>query len=116
MEEMITDTWLEDLWVKTKRRESLKKSASSLTARTDDAPPPVNNSDSVVNDGSAFRNALTAEDEVPQIRQDLEATDPVQHVIIEAHIRKWTLNSEQAQAFRVIAHHSLENNPEQLRM
>ncbi|KAJ7834639.1 hypothetical protein B0H14DRAFT_2363760, partial [Mycena olivaceomarginata] len=35
---------------------------------------------------------------------------------IESHIQKWTLNREQAQAFRIIAHHSLQNHPEQLRM
>ncbi|KAJ7732243.1 hypothetical protein DFH07DRAFT_990954, partial [Mycena maculata] len=37
-------------------------------------------------------------------------------VDIEAHVRKWTLNREQAQAFRIIAHHSLQTRPEQLRM
>ncbi|KAJ7237773.1 hypothetical protein C8J57DRAFT_1032689, partial [Mycena rebaudengoi] len=40
----------------------------------------------------------------------------IQDVNIEAHIRKWTLNKEQAHTFRIIAHHSLEDQPEQLRM
>ncbi|KAJ7776561.1 hypothetical protein DFH07DRAFT_693050, partial [Mycena maculata] len=31
-------------------------------------------------------------------------------------IRKWTLNPEQAHAFRIIACHSLETQPDQLRM
>ncbi|KAJ7614526.1 hypothetical protein FB45DRAFT_680019, partial [Roridomyces roridus] len=31
-------------------------------------------------------------------------------------IEKWTLNKEQAQAFRIIAAHSLQSRPEQLRM
>ncbi|KAJ6600823.1 hypothetical protein B0H10DRAFT_1716550, partial [Mycena sp. CBHHK59/15] len=37
-------------------------------------------------------------------------------VDIEAHIKKWTLNHEQAHAFRIIASHSLEEKPQQLRM
>ncbi|KAJ6527126.1 hypothetical protein B0H19DRAFT_970260 [Mycena capillaripes] len=113
---LVTDTWLEGLWEECyeKRRESLKKSASSsVTARSDDTPPP---SSSVFNDGSNFRNALTAENKVPQILQDVGATEPVQNVSVEAHIKKWTLNPEQAQAFRMIPHHSLENHAEQLRM
>ncbi|KAJ7835045.1 hypothetical protein B0H13DRAFT_1555579, partial [Mycena leptocephala] len=52
----------------------------------------------------------------PEIRQDVPASEPVQDVDIEAHVRKWTLNREQAQAFRIIAHHILQNQPEQLRM
>ncbi|KAJ7894616.1 hypothetical protein B0H14DRAFT_2334334 [Mycena olivaceomarginata] len=63
-----------------------------------------------------FRNALFAPNEVPLIRQEIEASEPVQSVDIEAHITKWTLNEEQAHAFRIIACHSLENKPEQLRM
>ncbi|KAJ7200366.1 P-loop containing nucleoside triphosphate hydrolase protein, partial [Mycena pura] len=35
---------------------------------------------------------------------------------IEEHILKWTLNKEQADAFRIIAAHSLNTRPEQLRM
>ncbi|KAJ7513267.1 hypothetical protein B0H11DRAFT_1698373, partial [Mycena galericulata] len=73
-------------------------------------------STSLINDGSAFRDAFTSANESPQIRQDIEGDAPVQNIDIEAHIRKWTLNQEQAQAFRIIAHHSLENHPEQLRM
>ncbi|KAJ7206740.1 hypothetical protein C8J57DRAFT_1099576, partial [Mycena rebaudengoi] len=49
----------------------------------------------------------------PEIRQDIPAFEPVHHV---AHIQKWTLNRKQAEAFRIIAHHSLQNQPEQLRM
>ncbi|KAJ7212651.1 hypothetical protein GGX14DRAFT_308290, partial [Mycena pura] len=37
-------------------------------------------------------------------------------VDLEAHIKKWTLNHEQAHAFRIIASHSLEQKPQQLRM
>ncbi|KAJ6569939.1 hypothetical protein B0H10DRAFT_1712415, partial [Mycena sp. CBHHK59/15] len=42
--------------------------------------------------------------------------DREKDVDIEAHIKKWTLNHEQAHAFRIIASHSLEEKPQQLRM
>ncbi|KAJ7475564.1 hypothetical protein B0H11DRAFT_1727418, partial [Mycena galericulata] len=70
---------------------------------------------SIVSDGSAFRNALST-DEAPRIRQDVQPTNPEKNVDIEAHIQKWTLNREQAHAFRIIASHSLEQKPQQLRM
>ncbi|KAJ7650270.1 hypothetical protein FB45DRAFT_729113, partial [Roridomyces roridus] len=37
-------------------------------------------------------------------------------VDVEAHILKWTLNPEQAHAFRIIASHSVSLKPKQLRM
>ncbi|KAJ7207624.1 hypothetical protein GGX14DRAFT_307548, partial [Mycena pura] len=52
----------------------------------------------------------------PVIRQDIVALEPMQDVDIEQHVKKWTLNKEQAHAFRIIARHSLEDRPEQLRM
>ncbi|KAJ7739460.1 P-loop containing nucleoside triphosphate hydrolase protein, partial [Mycena maculata] len=69
-----------------------------------------------MNDGSAFRNTFSSANKTPKIRQDVSASEPVVDIDIEAHVRKWTLNTEQAQAFRIIAHHSLQNRPEQLRM
>ncbi|KAJ7776486.1 hypothetical protein DFH07DRAFT_731881, partial [Mycena maculata] len=69
-----------------------------------------------MNDGSAFRNAFTTVDQIPEIRQDVPAPELVHDVDVEAHVQKWTLNREQARAFRIIAHHSLQNRPDQLRM
>ncbi|KAH9848180.1 hypothetical protein C2E23DRAFT_739948 [Lenzites betulinus] len=37
-------------------------------------------------------------------------------VEIEQHILQWELNTEQARAFRIVAEHSMQNNPEPLRM
>ncbi|KAJ7788541.1 hypothetical protein B0H14DRAFT_2232297, partial [Mycena olivaceomarginata] len=51
-----------------------------------------------------------------EIRQDIEGSEPENNVNIEAHIAKWTLNVEQARAFRIIANHSLQDRPDQLRM
>ncbi|KAJ7611288.1 hypothetical protein FB45DRAFT_760671, partial [Roridomyces roridus] len=53
---------------------------------------------------------------MPGIRQDIVAAEPVQYVDVEAHVQKWTLNEEQARAFRLIAYHSLQDRPDQLRM
>jgi hypothetical protein len=69
-----------------------------------------------VNDGSAFRNAFTLANDVPEIRQDVAPSELLHNVDIEAHVQKWTLNREQARAFKIIAHHSLQSQPEQLRM
>ncbi|KAJ7251693.1 hypothetical protein C8J57DRAFT_982055, partial [Mycena rebaudengoi] len=52
----------------------------------------------------------------PRIAQDIEPSEIVQDVDIEAHIEKWTLNREQAHAFRIIAGHSVKEKPDQLRM
>ncbi|KAJ7710809.1 hypothetical protein B0H17DRAFT_914469, partial [Mycena rosella] len=117
---LVTSTHLEDLWEKVydDRRESAKKNAFSdgCTSNTTERPIVSEDSTSLINEGSAFRDAFSFSNETAQIRQDIQGDAPVQNVDIEAHIRKWTLNHEQAHAFRIIARHSLENHPEQLRM
>ncbi|EIM85239.1 uncharacterized protein STEHIDRAFT_59803, partial [Stereum hirsutum FP-91666 SS1] len=52
----------------------------------------------------------------PQIRQDIEPSDPDRDVNITDVINEWSLNQEQARAFQIIAEHSLQNKPAPLRM
>ena len=75
----------------------------------------------VISDGSAFRNALngTSNSEIPYtpaIRQQIEATDPDCHVDIANIIQEYTLNTEQARAYRIVAEHSLLEKTEALCM
>ncbi|KAJ6556237.1 hypothetical protein B0H19DRAFT_947758, partial [Mycena capillaripes] len=113
----------EDIWQEAyeDRRDSYKRNASGTgippnpvlsNSQKDRANYPAR---SLVSDGSALRSALLG-DEFPEIRQDIQPVNPEKDVDIEAHIRKWTLNHEQAHAFRIIACHSLEQKPRQLRM
>ncbi|KAJ7275810.1 hypothetical protein C8J57DRAFT_1223960 [Mycena rebaudengoi] len=110
------DTYPEDVWEKAydDRWEEYKKNASEPAKPLCKAQP--KDLGGCLSDGSAFRNARSAPNETIEIRQDIEASEPERHVDLETHIQKWTLNKEQAQAFRIIASHSLEKNPEQLRM
>lgn len=108
---LVTNRNLEDIWEKAydDRRELSKKNA---TGETPKVPPStrIDRDTPLINDGFAFRNAFTSANEIPRISQDVPASDPVQDVDIEAHVRKWTLNREHAHAFRIIAHHSLQNS------
>ncbi len=70
-----------------------------------------------IDDGSVFREAFRNPMSIkPSIRQDVPAADPRKVVDIEELIRDWTLNAEQARAFRIISGHSMEDNPKPLRM
>ena len=62
----------------------------------------------VICDGSAFRNLHNEpEIHIPTIHQQLEAYDLDIDVNILEMVQKWTLNTEQARAFKIVAEHSL---------
>ncbi|KAJ7251177.1 hypothetical protein B0H12DRAFT_1018764, partial [Mycena haematopus] len=110
---------MEDVWEKTydDRREQYKLNASVIpSSGSESSDKTSNDSSTCLSDGSAFRNAFLSANETIEIRQDVQGSEPEKNVDIEAHIAKWTLNKEQAHAFRIIAEHSLQNKPEQLRM
>ncbi|PBK65643.1 hypothetical protein ARMSODRAFT_891625, partial [Armillaria solidipes] len=70
-----------------------------------------------VSDGSAFRDTLVSPvTNIPSIRHDIPVSAPVHHVDIDAVIARYTLNTEQARAFRIIAQHSLISKPDTLWM
>lgn len=50
------------------------------------------------------------------IRSDIAGANPEVDVDIEEHVARWTLNREQARAFRIIAEHSLQDGGSPLRM
>ncbi|TDL13845.1 hypothetical protein BD410DRAFT_734785, partial [Rickenella mellea] len=53
---------------------------------------------------------------MPLLQQQLRATHPECHVDIDGMIEEFTLNTEQARAFRIIAEHSLRHDSPPLRM
>jgi hypothetical protein len=53
---------------------------------------------------------------VPQVQQQLPATHSECRVDIDGMIEEFTLNTEQARAFRIISEHSLTNDSPPLRM
>jgi hypothetical protein len=105
-----------------KRNEALKKRAATDAATLDTSLTYTTavNFDNPYNDGSAFRNAFQVASILePSIQRDIAGTDSEsQDVDIEQVILDWTLNTEQARAFRIIANHSIAQSPmkEQLRM
>ena len=64
---------------------------------------------SVVTDGSQLRNALHTSNtqSFPVIAQNLPSNIPENHVDIDAIIKEYTLNTEQARAFRLVCEQSL---------
>jgi hypothetical protein len=118
---LVNDTYLEDTWEKAydERRDQYKpKSSAPSDAPVSNLPALSSTTgQNLLADGNAFRNTFsTVSNQVLEIRQDIEGSEPENNVNIEAHIAKWTLNVEQARAFRIIANHSLQDRPDQLRM
>ena len=102
-------TFLEDGWQKAydDHRDQWKKKLSSQPAVSGTAAPVPSTEQSahhpVICNGSAFRN-LHNEPEVcmPAIHQQLEASNPEVDVNISEMVQKWTLNTEQARAFKIV--------------
>lgn len=116
-------TFLEDVWQKAydDRRDQWKKKSSSQPAVSGTTAPVPSTEQAahrpVIRDGSAFRNPHNEpEVRIPAIRQQLEASDPEVDVNISEMVQKWTLNTEQARAFKIVAEHSLTVGQDPLRM
>lgn len=111
---------MEDVWRRTyeaRRSESKKKNIhASLSRNTDDNVPAASTSVNV-RDTSGFIASLQPSDvRLPGIRQEINASEPDYHVDIPELIEEFTLNSEQARAFRLVCEHSHQIRPEPLRM
>ena len=79
----------------------------------------INNSTdtNVVSDGSEMRNALQNNSHtIPIIAQDIPSVTTENIVDIDAIINEYTLNTEQARAFRLVSEQSLSRQGEPLRM
>jgi hypothetical protein len=125
--ELAHNTYEEDCWDQAyeQRRDAFKKHSKPRT----DLPNPTSDghttqdvgaaSASLYSDGSAFRQAQRTFSNLPlepEYRQDIVGTEMDVDIDVEAVVKKWTLNDEQARAFRIVAKHSLQNKPDQLRM
>lgn len=115
-------TRMEDLWRKTyeDRRARWKRKHTDTGILVDNSPLHERQD---VREGYSIRDASAFQTQVddmeiclPTIRQDITASDRSRDVDISAIIEEYTLNEEQARAFRIVSEHSLEDKPEQLRM
>lgn len=93
--------------------------SSSVQISSTDRPNNTNDRQ-ILNDGSAFRinvsNQENHEPLQPHIQPFAEMIDPEPMVAVEQLVEEFTLNKEQARAFRIVAEHSMKNKPSPLRM
>jgi hypothetical protein len=116
-----SETCAEDIWRSAyddrrdawKHRNELSINATSHTNTVTNA-----GTDSIISSGDDFRNALrNSNDNI--ITAEIETNFPQQQqelIDIDHMITEFTLNTEQARAFRIIAQHSTKSNPDPLRM
>ena len=72
---------------------------------------------SLIRDGTAFRNtSFEPKIHEPAVCQQLQPSQPDKDVNISEMIKKWTLNTEQARAFKIVAEHSLIQSQNGLQM
>jgi len=72
----------------------------------------------IIQDGSAYREASCSTSIVrkPMIRLEVPSIEPDNFVDVTDIIEKFTLNTEQTRAFRIISEHSMQIKPDPLRM
>lgn len=112
---------MEDIWRRTydERRSDFKKRNIHMSNHdnNDENNSLRSSSGIVIRDTSGFDTSLETEQiHLPGIRQDIRASEPDHHVEISALIDEFTLNTEQARAFRVVCEHSQESGLDPLRM
>src|ERR1700722_8524980 len=115
--ELAHDSYEEDRWTHEYdiRRNALKKKNKPVANIIDCNSTSDANDCPKFSDGSAFRDALEKVPSLqPQYHQDFVNVE--KNVDIEKVAQTWTLNNEQTRAFRIIAQHSYEDKPDQLRM
>jgi hypothetical protein len=125
---MSNDTALEDIWDEEykKRRDVWKKATTIADHRTvssvDDSLERRDGCtlSNAIRDGDLFRHTSNGGDDLSEgahIRREITLETDTRHdVDIEDMIREFTLNVEQARAFRIVAEHSTSRCSEQLRM
>jgi hypothetical protein len=117
---------LEESWKKTydSHKQEWKKKIQVISEQITNPTTSNSSLDSIthssnIRDGETFRNAVvTTEQETPHatIHQNITATNIDIDVDINDIVQEFTLNREQARAFRIVAQHSLESKPKPLRM
>jgi chromosomal replication initiation ATPase DnaA len=103
---------------KKKTREPPGSSESHTHIPNEETYP--NSSNSILHDGNAFRVIASTEQVVEthelSIRQYTEISNPDPNININQLVEEFTLNKEQARAFRIVAEHSMKDKPSPLRM
>ena len=110
------DNTLEGQWKDAyeKRRDEWKQKLSNVHTKTTSAPPTDTLQPFVMATADVRQNLPPMGAQVMQI----PPINPTPHtnVTVEELVRAWTLNTEQARAFSIIALHSMESKPKPLRM
>ena len=112
------DKTLEDQWksVYEKRRDEWKRKLTDAHAE----PETMNSSANVIQ--PLVMTNVGASQVLPQAHSQIMEISPPLNVVPEANVsieelvHDWTLNTEQARAFKIIASHSMESKPKPLRM
>jgi hypothetical protein len=114
---------LEDIWKAEYEEHRLEWKKRTCTNPSQIEDPNITNAQPILNDGSVFRkNNLTEQTSQPlephmcHIPPSTQIIDPQPMLAIEQLVQKFTLNREQARAFRIVAEHSTKEKPSPLRM
>ena len=112
---------LEELWKNEyELRRDKYKQRTSNSGVADPIPSVSDNSSSIahtLSDGSELRNALQNKTpSISMIAQNILPTTTENYVDIDAMIKKFTLNTEQARAFKLVCEQSLNRENEPLRL
>lgn len=113
------DDTLEDQWKATyeKRREDWKRKLGNVHVET--LAPMINSTDGlqplVMTNLGAGQNLPTTDSQVMQISSSVDQMLG-ENISVEEIVHDWTLNTEQARAFKLIALHSTERKSKPLRM
>lgn len=115
--------YAEDVWrlaYENRRAAALKRSCQSDANRGElETQAERRTNENRINDGTDLREALLAEDRPqlePSLRQDIMPHPQASAQRIPEILREYTLNEEQARAFKIIAEHSLNPQAPQLKM
>jgi hypothetical protein len=118
----MNDLTLEEQWKKEyeNRRDQWKRKATTDTNVTNsNSEQHIFTQQIAMNDGSAFRQASNFENQPiisAEISQQIPATCMENNIDVDAMIKEFTLNNEQARAFRIICNHSMNSQNEALKM
>ena len=111
------DDTLEDQWRDTyeKRRDEWKRKLSNTRAETTMASSADGVQPLVMTSAEASQILPQADSQIMEIPSSTNPT-PDTNIPIEELVHAWTLNTEQARAFKIITSHSMELKPKPLRM
>ena len=123
IEVTVNDLTIEEQWKieYENRRDQWKRKATTETSVTnaDNGEQHIFRQQIAMNDGSAFRQASDFKNQPiisAEISQQIPATCIENNIDVDEMIKEFTLNNEQARAFRIICNHSMNSQNEALKM